>query len=146
MAGSGAAWIVSFFNQHYPDAYFQHLIENRGKHQYERIKFSKPGQDVPFVVIHKPTEENYAIVISPTDEIELLEPRATVHLGEVIVVLFLEANDSDGNTVAYIELHNNSVIVKITPERFTVFSADCCNADVCVEAPKSTEEDKAELN
>ncbi len=120
--------IALFFNKYFPDEYITHLIEYRGEHQYERIKIGK-ARSLPGVIIHKPTKEDFAVIISPSKgERELLKPNAKVFLGKATNVLFFEIQDSDGKMKYYVELRDDSVIVRITPTGFTVFSANYCRA------------------
>ena len=121
--------IALFFNKYFPDEYIVHIIEYRGEYQYERIKIGKAGASLPRVIIHKPTIEDFADIISPSKgKRELLKPNAKVYLGKAINVLFFEIQDFDGKMKHYVELHDDSVIVRITPTGFTVFSANYCRA------------------
>lgn len=118
--------IVSFFNQHYPDEYINHLIEDRGIHHYERIRLGQRGPSQPCVVIHN--TGGFAVIVAPSGERESHKPYAETHLGKVTRVLFFETQDPEGKVKHYIELHDNSAIIKIEPTRFSVFSADFCQA------------------
>lgn len=120
--------IALFFNEHYPEEYINHIIEDRGKYRYERIQLGQWKSSLPRVIIHKPTTEDFAIVISPSSKKELHKPHAKIYLGKIISVLFFEIQDFDGKIKHYIELHDDSVIVKIIPIGFTVFSINYCRA------------------
>ncbi len=120
--------IVLFFNKYYPDEYISHIIENRGEHQYERIKLGQWRFSLPRVIIHKPTKEDFAIVVSPSSKIEFHKPYAKIYLGKKISILFFEVQESDGKMKHYVELHDDSMIVRIVPTGFVVFSANYCRA------------------